>query len=222
MYKQCSILLTSFLIIFSSTANGDVFSSILNELEDQTNLQQQIQQYTSQMTNLQQQTLQTMIGSYGYGSLSYNPNLPSWGSNTDNWNLMLTSYQQGSNGVGQIAQQHNQQFPIQQSTAANPNPQSLDAKYYSLQAQTALAARSASEYDYNNIQTQITNLQQLHDQIDKTTNLKAAIDLQNRLQYESSAIQIELLRLAALSNQQQSIETQGESNSIVNNANAFH
>jgi hypothetical protein len=174
------------------------------------------------MTGLEQQTLQTMIGSYGYGSLNYNPNLQSWGNNTDNWSSILSSYQQGNNGVGQIAQQHNQQFPIQQNTVANPNSQSLDAKYYSLQAQTALAARSASEYDYNNIQTQITNLQQLHDQIDKTTNLKAAIDLQNRLQYESSIIQIELLRLAALSNQQQAVEAQGESNGVVNNSNAFH
>jgi hypothetical protein len=51
-----------------------------------------------------------------------------------------------------------QQFPIQQSTIANPNLQSLDAKYYTLQAQTALAARSASEHDYNNIQTQLIYL----------------------------------------------------------------
>jgi hypothetical protein len=218
---RLNLLLTLALLSLSMTAKADIFSDILGQLEQQTNLQQQIQQYTSQMTGLQQQTLQTMIGSYGYGSLNYNPNLQSWGNNTDNWSSTLNSYQQGGNGVGQIAQQHNQQFPIQQSTVANPNSQSLDAKYYSLQAQTALAARSASEYDYNNIQTKITNLQQLHDQIDKTTNIKAAIDLQNRLQYESSVIQIELLRLAALSNQQQAIEAQGESDAVVNNANAF-
>jgi hypothetical protein len=218
---RIKLLLSIALLSISFTAKADIFTEILGELEQQTNLQQQIQQYTSQMTGLEQQTLQTMIGSYGYGSLNYNPNLQSWGSNSENWNSVLSSYQQGGNGVAQIAQEHNQQFPIQQSSVVNPNPQSLDAKYYSLQAQTALAARSASEYDYNNIQKQINNLQQLHDQVDKTTDLKAAVDLQNRLQYESSVIQIELLRLASLSNQQQAIEAQGESNAVVNNANAF-
>jgi hypothetical protein len=214
-------LLAIVLLTLSINAKADIFTEILGQLVQQTNLQQQIQQYTSQMTDLEQQTLQTMIGNYGYGSLDYNPNLQSWGNNTGNWNSLLSSYQQSDNGVGQIAQQHNQQFPIQQSSVANPNPQSLDAKYNSVLAQTALAMRSASEYDYNNIQTQITYLQQLHDQIDKTTNLKAAIDLQNRTQYESSSIQIELLRLTALSNQQQAIESQGESNTVVNNANTF-
>ena len=220
MLKLRVFLLIIF-ITMNNKANADVFSDILGQLEQQTNLQQQIQQYTAQMPGLQQQTLQTMIGSYGYGNFNFNQNLQSWGTNTENWNQVLNDYQQGQNGIGQLAQQNNQQFPIQQNTIVNPNPQSLDAKYYTLQSQTALAARSASEYDYNNIQNQINNLQQLHDQIDSATNLKAAIDLQNRLQYESAMIQIELLRLAALSNQQQAIESQGESNAEVNNANAF-
>ncbi len=212
-----------FLSLFTIKSYADVFSDILGQLESQTSLQQQIQQYTSQLPQLQQQTINQLMNSSGanFGQENFNPNLQSWGSNLFNWNSVLTAYQNGGSQVAGLAQQLNNQFPIQQSSMANPNPQSVDAQYYTVQSQTALAARAASQYDYNNIQNQITYVQNLLSLIPQTKTVKDALDLQNRIQVESSLIQLEMLRLSSLSNQQQAIQVQGEVNSIVNSANEF-
>lgn len=210
----------------SQAVYADVFTEILNELESQTNLQQQISQYTNVLPNIntvlqnEYNALYQNNGHDGYGNLFFNPSLQSWGTNTSNWNLVLQSYQQGGTGLGQIAQQLNQQFPIQPSSIVNPNTQSINAQYYTLEAQTALASRAASQLDYNNIQNQINYMQQLQQQIDKTPDIKGALDLQNRIAVENNLIQLEVLRLTALSNQQQAVKAQGESNSLVNISNA--
>ncbi len=210
----------------SQTATADVFSDILNELESQTNLQQQISQYTNVLPNMntvlqnQYSALYQNNGHDGYGNLFFNNALQSWGTNTSSWSSVLQSYQQGGTGLGQIAQQLNDQFPIQSSNIINPNAQSINAQYYTLEAQTALASRAASQLDYNNIQNQINYMQQLQQQIDKTPDIKGALDLQNRIAVENNLIQLEVLRLTALSNQQQAVKAQGESNSLVNISNA--
>jgi type IV secretion system protein VirB5 len=214
------------LLSLSQIAKADVFSDILNKLENQTNLQQQISQYTNVLPNMntvlqnEYSALYQNNGHDGYGNLFFNSNLQSWGANTSNWNSVLQSYQQGGTGLGQIAQQLNEQFPIQSNTVANPNAQTINAQYYTLEAQTALASRAASQLDYNNIQNQINYMQQLQQQIDKTPDIKGALDLQNRIAVESNLIQLEVVRLTALSDQQQAIKAQGDVNSIVNISNA--
>lgn len=203
------------------TASADIFDFILDQLEQQTGLQDKIEQYTSKLPGLSQNTLNALTSQAGWGGRGYNPNLQSWGNNAQYWDSVLKLYQQGGNPgeVSGIARQLNQQFPIQNATVANPNPNSNDAKYYQLQAETALASRAASQFDYNNIQKQVDYMHKLHDELDTTKDLKSSVDLNNRLQFESSMLQIELLRLAALSNQQQAISAQNQTNAIVNNAN---
>lgn len=168
----------------------------LNDLSHQTLQQLQAQQ-------------QLLTGSYGYGQLNYNPQLSSWGHGTDQWAALLTAYQSNSGEFGTLAKQLQQQFPLE-ATAMKPHARMNS--YQTLQAQTALATRTASEHTYNQLQAKRDAQQQLHSQIDHTANIKAALDLQNRLSYENNLLQLELVRLLALSTEQAAINQQGAAN----------
>ncbi len=221
MLKKLFLIFLICWMVIPFTASADIFDLILGQLEEQTGLQDKIEKYTSKLPGLEQDTVNALTSQAGWGNRGYNPNLQSWGNDAKVWDNILTLYQQGGNPeeVSGIAHTLSQQFPIETSTIANPNPNSIDAKYYQLQAQTSLASRAASQFDYNNIQKQIDYLHQLHDQLDNTKDLKSSVDLNNRLQFENSMLQVELLRLAALQNQQQAMSAQANTNSIVNNAN---
>lgn len=210
---------TCIIIVFCTyiqSANADIWDAIFNQLAAQTGIQQTIQEYTQSLPAMQQ----ALTSQNSWGNFNYNPNLQSWGNNTQSWNSILTLYQQGGgSGVGNIAKQLNKQFPIQTPSTVYPNANSIDAQYYQVQSQTALAARAASQFDYNNIQNEIANLQTLHDQINNTEDLKSSMDLSNRFQYESTMLEIELLRLTALNSQVEAVTAQGQSNAVVDNAN---
>jgi Type IV secretion system proteins len=224
MFKKFFITLTALSLVFAGfSAKADIFDYILDELKKQTDIEGDIKKATSQLPDLQQQTINQLLNTAGLNisTQDYNPDLQSWGSNMDKWQSVLTVYQNGGQGIGSIAQNLNQDFPVQSSHVANPNPQSLDAKYYTLQAQTVLASRAASQYDYENIKNQIDYMHQLLALIPKTKTVKDSMDLQNRIQIEGNLIQLEVLRLSALNNQQQAVQAQGAVNAIVNNANTF-
>lgn len=216
-YKYSKLAFTTGLVlIVFSNANADIWDAIFNQLAAQTGIQQTIQQYTQSLPAMQQ----ALTSQNSWGSFHYDQNLQSWGSNTQSWNSVLTLYQQGGgSGVGSIAKQLNNQFPIQAPSKVYQNANSIDAQYYQVQSQTALAARAASQFDYNNIQNEIANLQALHDQINSTQDLKSSMDLSNRFQYESTMLEIELLRLTALNSQVQAVTAQGQSNAVVDNTN---
>ena len=91
-------------------------------------------------------------------------------------------------------------------------------QYYAVKSKTVLAARAASQLDYDHIQNQIAYQQMLQQQIEKATDLKSAIDLSNRIQVEGNLINLAILRQAALSNQQQAINEQANINSALSNA----
>lgn len=177
--------------------------------------------HTQSIQQLSQQ-YGAITGNYGLGNLGYKTDLQSWGKGTERWQSVLQVYQQGGNpgSLSDVAKQLQQQFPIHPSHVANPNPNSMDAKFYELQAKTALTSRAASQMDYDNVQKQMDYMQHLHKEIDKTQNIKSAMDLQNRLLLENNKIQLELLRASALQNQQQAIHAQGEANTAINTFNA--
>ncbi|HSW69154.1 MAG TPA: type IV secretion system protein, partial [Gammaproteobacteria bacterium] len=90
--------------------------------------------------------------------------------------------------------------------------------YYTTQSQTIVAARAASQLDYDKVQNQIAYQQALQQQIENAKDLKSAMDLNNRIQVESNLINLEILRQAAISNQQQAVTAQGGVNSALTNA----
>jgi Type IV secretion system proteins len=215
--KKLFISTVSILIIsLPIMVKADIFQDIFNEIKQEANLQQLISQYTNQ-------TLQQMMNTAGLdlANKNYDENLQSWGSGAGDWNSALMLYHQASSDETTLAGVENtlnQQFPIQPNRILN---NASDQQYYTLKAQTALAARAASQLDYNKINKQIEYMHKLHDMIGDAKTVKDALDLQNRLSVENNLIQLELLRLSALNNQQKAINTQGEVNAVVNNAQAF-
>lgn len=210
--------------IYFPTAHAFIVEDIAAEINTLHTFQQLQAEYArlglmhDQLVN----QFKAITGSYGLGSLGFNSNLQSWGSGTESWQNILHLYQKGSNPglLNDVVKLLSKEFPIQESKVANPNPESINAKYYLLQAKTALATRATSQTDYDNIQKQIHYMHQLHAQIDHTQNLKAAVDLQNRLQVEGNLLQLEILRMLSLSSQQQAIAAQGHVNTIVDTYNA--
>lgn len=199
-------------------------SGILTELEKMEETEMDISTYTSQIKgdieSLNQQIQSYMTGHYGLGATNYQ-DYQSWGNGATDWQSVLNMAQGGGNDSGLLGQQlksASQDFPINTTLINQVNHSPTDQRYYALQAQTTLASRAASQVDFNQIQQEIQYQQKLKDQIDTTDNLKAATDLQNRLQVENNLIQLQLLRQIALLNQQKAIESQGQVNGTVTNA----
>jgi type IV secretion system VirB5/TraC/TraE/TrbJ family protein len=200
--------------IYADDPISDIFSLLANDMYP---LEQTIDGDIKDITNSMKQY---MTGSYNMGNINFDKDLQSWGNDTNDWSSILSVAQSGgsSSDYGQVVQQLAKQYPIDTTTINQVNENKDDQSFYQLKAQTALAARAASQLDYNNIQKQITNQQNLQQQIDSTPNEKAAIDLQNRLQVEGNLINLELLRQISLLSQQKSLDAQEEVNSAVKNA----
>lgn len=160
-----------------------------------------------------------MTGNSGWGTYQFH-DYQSYGGSARDWNnvMQMAEHGQGSGELGTMIGGVSRQFPANTSIY---NKGVLDAnsqRYYAVKTQTILAARAASQLDYNKIQDQISYQQMLQQQIEKTKDLKAAIDLSNRIQVEGNLINLEILRQAALTNQQQAISEQASVNAALTNA----
>lgn len=119
--------------------------------------------------------------------------------------------------MGRVAEQLKNEFPINPESKTI-NPKALQDRYNLLQAKTALAARAASQLSFDTVNQQLQyHHKTLQPKIDTTDDIKSAMDLQNRLIFENNLIQLEILRQAAISNQQQAIETQADVNTATIN-----
>ena len=123
----------------------------------------------------------------------------------------------GAGALGETMGGMANQFPADRDTY-NRGISDKEQQYYALKSQTVLAARAASQLDYNKIQDQIAYQQMLQQQIEKTSDLKAAVDLSNRIQVEGNLITLEILRQTALVNQQQAMTDQATVNAALVNA----
>lgn len=223
------IVIVSLMIVMISvceTVEASIFSSMLKKLRESSITQMNI--YTASLNMLkQQQDISQMMhelnsnvtGHSGWGS--YNTHdYQSYGNNADSWNKVIGMAESGEHHgeVGQVMQALSRQFPIDSATYNHGVNDSTSQLYYKQQAQTVLAARATSQLDYDRIKEQIAYQQMLQNQIEKTKDLKAAVDLSSRIQVEGNLIQLALLRQMALSNQQQALNNQSTLNSSLANA----
>lgn len=161
------------------------------------------------------QELHAITGKHHVGKEGYQ-DFQSWGDSHAKWDSALVGYKEGQGSIGHLQKKFDTQFPIA------PNYKQLDlakmhVEFDTLQAQTALASRAASQDIFDRIQKQIAYQQTLQTQIDETTDLKTATDLQNRLLFENNMIALDTLRLMAISAQQQSIQLQASANEVTSN-----
>lgn len=230
MMKKRFLIAFILLLTTSSASYANWFLDIINAINKQSgithNLLGNLYAQESQMLGCQEdidslmkQLNHNVTGNSGWGTYQFH-DYQSYGNDAGNWSQVMQMAQggQGSGALGQTMNDMANQFPADTHTynqgVHNPNSQT----YYALKSQTILAIRAASELDYNKIQEQIAYQQMLQQQIEKTKDLKAAMDLSNRIQVEGNLIHLEILRQAALANQQQAIKEQASVNDALMNA----
>lgn len=84
------------------------------------------------------------------------------------------------------------------------------SKAYERQVQSTFAALSASEGAYNNAAKRNENYETILEELNTTTDIKAAIDLQTRANIENGMVLNELTRLISLQMQQEAARTNQE------------
>lgn len=207
----------------------DIFKSALRMeglqtgmLDDQgqmLNVQKKILSSQKDIDSLMKQVNGHLTSHSGWGSYQSH-DYQSYGGSAHDWSnvMRMADAGHGDGALGQTMNQVASQFPADRSAYNRGVSDIRSQHYYALKSQTVLAARAASQLDYNKIQEQITYQQMLQKQIEKTNDLKAAVDLSSRIQVEGNLINLEILRQAALTNQQQAIADQSTVNAALANA----
>lgn len=169
--------------------------------------------------SLMREVNRSVIGNSGWGTYQFH-DYQSYGGGANDWATVMRMAEtgRGEGHLGQMMGDLSAQFPANRSTFNQGIHNDKQQKYYATQTQTILAARAASHLDYNKIQDQIQYQQMLQQQIEKTKDLKAAVDLNNRIQVEGNLIHLEILRQVALLNQQQAVTEQATVNVALSNA----
>jgi len=203
-------------IIDAITKQAGITNGILN---NEFTLQQDMLRSQKEMQKLMEQMNGNMTGHSGYGTYQFH-DYQSYGAGANDWSGVVNMAEHGSGEgelgamIGSVASD----FPYDRNAynrgISNVNSQ----RYFAAKSHTTIAARAASELDYNKIQQQIAYQQTLMQQIEKTKDIKAAMDLANRIQLEGNLINLEILRQSALVNQQEAINEQASVMGALSNA----
>lgn len=230
MKKQLLFLVVMANVFFNSACHANWFQDIINVISKQAGItngilnneltiQKDILASQKDIDGLIKDMNSYFTGNSGWGTYQFH-DYQSYGESARAWSsvLQMAESGQGAGELGRMIADIAKQFPTDSNTYNRSITDSNSQKYYALKSQTILAARAASELDYNKIQAQIIYQQMLQQQIEKTKDLKAAIDLSNRVQVEGNLINLEILRQVALLNQQQAITEQSTVNTAFANA----
>lgn len=160
-----------------------------------------------------------VTGHSGWGNYQSH-DYQSYGAGARDWQrvLVMAGNGRGEGDLGHIMNDISQQFPLELDAYNNGVHDANQQQYYALKSQTIVAARAASQLDYNKIEDQIAYQHMLQQQIEKTNDLKSATDLSSRIQVEGNLINLEILRQMALSNQQHAINEQASVSAALSNA----
>jgi hypothetical protein len=222
-----SLLVT---LLFSPVSEARWIESLVNDLNRYTStanhilsdsliVQRDVLRSQQDIDRLIQQLNQTMIGHTGWGKYQVQDYL-SYGQSANDWRgvLSMIVQDQRTGRLGQVMNELAQQFPLSQVSFNRGVHDTETQHIYALKARTILATRAASQLDYDTIQTQFSYQQMLRQQIDKTADIKAAMDLSNRIHIEGNLILLAILRQAALATQQQAVIEQTNIQSNLANA----
>lgn len=229
IYLSC--VLTGLTVSTESHANW--FKDIVDQIVKTNEINTQILGGQNEMVRAQREMLSSqkdieslmrivntsLVGNSGWGTYNFH-DYQSYGQNANSWTsvMQMAGSSGGSGALGQTMRGVANQFSIDENSYNRGIKNPTSQKYYVMQSQTILATRAASQLDYDKVQDQIAYQQMLQQQIEKTKDLKGAVDLNNRIQVEANLIYLEMLRQMALSNQQQSMSAQSNMNTALMNA----
>lgn len=169
-------------------ANAAAMAQELLQLQEQFKvLKQQYETQTDIMNN--------MRGSYGRGAIGLNDSINSASVVPGSWQEVVSRQNSGAYGSKQSYYEELINTLPQELFA---NPESNRARGYQLSSNSVVAAMSAGEALYSEVQVHLNNLTKLSMQVDSTTNSKDAADLQNRIATENGMLTSAQSKLQAL------------------------
>ena len=127
-----------------------------------------------------------VTGSYGRGQIGLNDSINASSVVPGTWQEVVQQQAQGTYGA-KLGQYEQLIRTMPQELFQNPQGQS--ATTYRLSTDSVRAAMSGGDALYAQVQTHLNNLAKLSLQVDSTSNVKDAQDLQNRIATENGMLQ---------------------------------
>ncbi|EKS72060.1 type IV secretion system protein [Caballeronia zhejiangensis] len=157
-------------------------------------LQQQLSQLQDQYRTLKDQYA-AVTGSYGRGSIGLNQSINAASVVPGSWQEVVSQQQSGTFGARQnFYEKLINTLP--QDVFADPSAQ--NATTYKMSTDSVRAALAGGDSLYSEVQTHLNNLSVLSQQVDTTTNVKDAQDLQNRIASENGMLSSAMAKLNAM------------------------
>ncbi|SAL75421.1 type IV secretion system family protein [Caballeronia terrestris] len=157
-------------------------------------LQQQFRQLQQQYETLKQQYA-AVTGSYGRGQLGLSESIRATSVVPGSWQEVVAQQQSGAFGSRQSFYEKLINTMPQDLFA---NPQAQNATTYKMSTDSVRAAMAGGDSLYSEVQTHLINLTRMSEQVDATTNVKDAQDLQNRISSENGMLQSAMAKLNAM------------------------
>lgn len=154
-------------------------------------LQQQFKQLEQQYETLKNQYA-SVTGTYGRGQIGLSDALNAASVVPGSWQEVVAQQQSGAFAAKQADYEKLIKTMPQDVFA---NPQAQDATSYKMSTDAVRAALAGGDTLYSEVQTHLNNLARLSQQIDVTTNIKDAQDLQNRISSENGMLQSAMAKL---------------------------
>ncbi|WP_371885133.1 type IV secretion system protein [Caballeronia sp. S22] len=157
-------------------------------------LQQQFSQLQDQYRTLKDQYA-AITGSYGRGAMGLNQSISAASVVPGSWQEVVSQQQSGAFGSKQGFYEKLINTMPQDLFA---NPQAQNATTYKMSTDSVRAALAGGDSLYSEVQTHLNNLSVLSQQVDTTTNIKDAQDLQNRISSENGMLSSAMAKLNAM------------------------
>jgi type IV secretion system protein VirB5 len=159
-----------------------------------TQLMRQFEQLQAQYETLKQQYA-AVTGSYGRGQFGLNQSMSSASVVPGSWQEVVAQQRSGEFGSKQ-SYYEKLINTMPQDLFANPKAQ--NATTYKMSTDSVRAALAGGDSLYSEVQTHLNNLARMSQQVDTTTNIKDAQDLQNRIATENGMMQSAMAKLNAM------------------------
>ncbi len=157
-------------------------------------LQQQFTELQKHYSMLKQQ-YESVTGSYGRGQVGLSDSINSASVMPGSWQEVVTQQQSGTFGS---RQNYYEKLINTMPQDLFADPQGQNATMYKMSTDSVRSAMAGGDSLYAEVQTHLNNLARMSQQIDTTTNIKDAQDLQNRIVSENGMMQSAMAKLNAM------------------------
>ncbi|MGO4395874.1 type IV secretion system protein [Variovorax sp. M-6] len=168
--------------------------STMNQAESIAKWAEQLAEMKRQYDQMKQQ-YESMTGSYGRGQLGLNDSINAASVVPGSWQEVVSQQAKGAYGSKQ-GQYEQVLKTMPQDLFHDPKGQS--ASTYKLSTDSVRAAMSGGDALYGQVQTHLNNLTRMGQQVDRTSNIKDAQDLQNRIATENGMLQSAMAKLGVM------------------------